>query len=75
MHKKLTISIDEVIYKALYKVVGAGKISQFIEGLVRPYVVMGNLSQAYQQMAEDEQRECEAVEWSENLMGDIHAAG
>lgn len=35
---------------------------------------IGNLNQAYQAMAADEERECEALEWSENLVGESHAA-
>lgn len=38
MQKKLTITLDERVYEGLYDVVGAGKISRFIEDLVRPYV-------------------------------------
>jgi predicted CopG family antitoxin len=62
MHKKLTITIDETIYKGLYKTVGAGNISQFIENLVKPYVLHHDLEQAYREMAADEQRELEATE-------------
>lgn len=71
MHKKLTISIDEKVYEGLYKVVGKGAISQFIEDLVRPYVINDDLDTAYKQMAEDEERELEALEWTEALIGDL----
>ncbi len=71
MQKKLTISVDETVYAGLYKVIGKRKISQFIEKLVRPYVVKPSLSQAYKEMAEDENREKEATEWSDGLIGDI----
>lgn len=74
MRKKLTISIDAAVYKALYRVIGARKISQFIENVVRPYVVKNQLSQAYQNMARDEDREKEAEEWSESLLGDGHVS-
>ncbi len=46
MHKKLTISIDEQVYEGLYKVIGKGAISQFIEDLVRPYVMNDDLDTA-----------------------------
>ena len=39
MHKKLTITVDAEVYDGLYRTVGAGRISHFIEELVRPYVV------------------------------------
>ena len=71
MHKKLTITVDETVYEGLYRTVGAGKISGFIEGLVRPHVVREDLAEAYGAMAADEQREAEADEWVENLVGDV----
>jgi predicted CopG family antitoxin len=70
MQKKLTITIDEQVYKGLYRVVGPGKISQFIETLVRPHVLEQHLEEAYAQMAQDEEREAEAYDWSEALIAD-----
>ena len=70
MHKKLTISIDEQVYDGLYKVVGKGAISQFIEDLVRPHVIKDELDAAYKLMAQDEERETEALAWTEALIGD-----
>ncbi|PZO11806.1 MAG: addiction module antitoxin [Leptolyngbya foveolarum] len=70
MHKKLTISIDEQVYKGLYEVVGKGSISQFIETLVRPHVIKDELDAAYKLMAEDREREAEALVWTEALVGD-----
>lgn len=70
MQKKLTITIDEQVYEGLYRVVGPRHISQFIESLVRPHVLGKDLEAAYQAMAQDEQRETEALEWAENLIGD-----
>ena len=71
MQKKLTITIDEQVYYGLYRVVGPGKISQFIEKLIRPHVVESDLEVAYAQMAQDEERETEAYQWSEGLIGDF----
>lgn len=70
MQKKLTITIDEAVYRGLYERVGAGKISRFIEQLVRPHVLPKELDDAYAAMASDEARESEALEWSEGLLGD-----
>ena len=70
MQKKLTITIDEQVYRGLYRVVGPGKISQFIEKLIRPHVLESDLEEAYAQMAQDEEREEEAFQWSEGLIGD-----
>jgi hypothetical protein len=71
MQKKLTISVDEAVYDGLYNVIGARKISQFIEDLVRPHVITPDLDAAYAEMAADEEREREAREWAENLISDI----
>ena len=71
MQKKLTITIDEKVYKGLHRVIGQGRISQFIESLVRPHVIPQDLEAAYKQMAQDETREAEALEWSEAAIGDV----
>jgi hypothetical protein len=71
MQKKLTITVDERVYAGLHTVVGPRRISQFIESLVRPYVIGKDLEVAYQQMAEDEAREAEALDWAEATVGDV----
>ena len=72
MQKKLTITIDERVYEGLRTIVGRGKISQFIEVLVRPHVLNENLESGYREMARDEAREAEALEWSEATVGDVN---
>jgi hypothetical protein len=71
MQKKLTISVDERVYHGLHAVVGRRRISHFIEDLVRPFVVGKDLDLAYKEMAKEESREAEALEWAEATMGDI----
>ncbi len=71
MQKKLTITVDEEVYKGLHKVIGPRKISKFVEGLVRPHVVRPNLEAEYAQMAKDREREEEASEWAESTIGDV----
>lgn len=71
MQKKLTITVDEAVYEGLHRAIGRGRISQFIEDLVRPHVVDSSLADAYADMAKDEEREAEALEWSEGLVGDV----
>ena len=71
MQKKLTITVDEEVYEGLHKIIGPGKISKFVENLVRPHVVRPNLESAYAQMAKDKKREAEAVEWAEATFRDI----
>jgi predicted CopG family antitoxin len=70
MQKKLTITIDEQVYEGLYRVVGPGRISRFIEDLIRPHVSHPDLEAAYQEMAQDEERELAALEWAEATIGD-----
>jgi hypothetical protein len=70
MHKKLTITVDAEVYDGLYRVVGAGRISRFIEQLVRPHVLPHEFEDAYALMAQDEQREADALEWSEAFITD-----
>ena len=71
MHKKLTITLDEKVYYALHRNVGRGAISQFIEDLIRPHVIAEDLESAYQEMAREEERERQALEWSEATIGDV----
>ena len=70
MQKKLTITIDEEVYKGLYKVIGPRKISRFVEDLVRPHVVKRDLEAAYREMSKDPDREKEALGWAETTFGD-----
>lgn len=71
MRRKLTITVDEIVYRGLYRVVGQRHISRFIEDLVRPHVVVGDLEAEYRQMAADEASEAEALEWIEGVIGDV----
>jgi predicted CopG family antitoxin len=71
MQKKLTITLDEQVYEGLHKVVGRRRISKFIESLVRPHVINPDLDAAYREMAQDETREAEALEWAEGTCGDV----
>ena len=70
MHKKMTITLDEAVYDGLFRVIGRRNISQFLEDLARPYVLQEDLASAYQAMAMDTEREQEALEWSNALIGD-----
>jgi hypothetical protein len=70
MQRKLNITVDEEVYRALRKVIGRGKISAFIEGLVRPHVLRPHLESAYAQMAKDRRRAKEALEWAETAFKD-----
>ena len=67
--RKLTITVDEEVYRGLQAVIGQRKISRFLNDLARPHVV--NLDVGYAAMAADKEREAEAREWSDNLIGDV----
>jgi hypothetical protein len=71
VQKKLTITLDERVYQGLHVIVGRRRISRFIESLVRPYVVGEDLERAYREMAQDEAREADALEWAEATVGDV----
>jgi hypothetical protein len=71
MKKKLTITVDERIYSGLHRVIGRRKISQFIESLVRPHVLQKDLESGYREMAADEAREAQAIEWAEATVTDV----
>lgn len=76
MTKRVMISIDHRVYDGLRKIVGDGDVARFLEDLVRPHLTDETLDQAYAAMAADRDREREALEWSEALIGDIeHAPG
>jgi predicted CopG family antitoxin len=68
---KLTITIDEDIYRGLQRQVGRGHISSFIEDLVRPHILtQQDLDEGYRAMAADTEYEAEAREWVEGLIAE-----
>lgn len=71
MHKRMSITLDEVVYEGLYRHVGKRRMSQFIEDLVRPYVVDTALDEGYRAMAEDKEREADALAWCNGLARDM----
>ena len=74
MQRRMTITMNEEVYEGLLRVVGRRKISAFLEKLARPHVLGGELAAGYQAMAEDAERESEALAWSEALIGDVDHA-
>jgi len=78
MHRKMTITLDEAVYEGLCQTVGQHRISQFIENLIRPHVLETHphlldtaLDEGYRAMAADVEREAEAQEWCNALIGDV----
>lgn len=70
MQKKLTISLNEMVYEDLCRVVGRGNMSKFIEKLITPALQGKELDAAYRSMAADSVREEEALEWANGVVGD-----
>jgi predicted CopG family antitoxin len=70
MTRKLTITVSEAVYEGLHRTIGRRRISQFIEKLARPHVVPQDIEAGYREMAADQAREQEALEWSEGLIAD-----
>ena len=63
MHRTLTVTVADDVYRGLDRTVGRGSISRFIEGLVRPHVVgEDDLAAAYREAAADAEEEREARE-------------
>ncbi len=74
MQRKLTITIAEEVYQGLHEQIGRGRISGFIEELVRPHLLTAaDLEEGYRAMAADAEREADAREWSEGLIGETSA--
>lgn len=71
MQKRMTITLDEAVYDGLLRVVGRGKVSQFLEALARPHVLDTALDDGYRAMSDDVQREAEATEWINGLLSDV----
>lgn len=71
MQKKLTITIDEAVYNGLHRAIGRGKISQFIENLVRPHVTERELDRSYAELAAYEADLAEPGEWMDVSVRDV----
>ena len=70
MQKRMTITMDEAVYEGLMRVVGRGKVSQFLESLARPHVLDASMDEGYRAMSNDRQRETGASEWINGLIAD-----
>lgn len=71
MQRKLTITVDDEVYAGLHAVIGRRRISRFLNDLARPHVTGRHVEDGYRAMAADSEREREAVEWCEGLIGDV----
>jgi hypothetical protein len=64
MMKKLTITVSEEVYNGLYAKIGAGKISGFIDSLLRRNILEDELRKGYKTMGADRDREEDAERWT-----------
>jgi len=71
MSKEVTITLPEDVYEGLKTLIGERDISEFIESLILPYVMSEDLDSGYRQMAQDEEREAEALQCAEATVGDV----
>jgi predicted CopG family antitoxin len=73
MAHQITITVSDEVYRGLQTVVGSRTISEFFEELARPIVTETCLESAYREMLLDSEREREAAEWIDGLVGDSAA--
>jgi metal-responsive CopG/Arc/MetJ family transcriptional regulator len=71
VHHRMTITLEETVYRNLLRMVAPRRRSQFIEDAIRPLVSDDELEADYAALAADEKNNAEALEWMEGLIGDI----
>jgi predicted CopG family antitoxin len=70
--KKLTITVDDEVYKGLHARIGRGNISRFLNDMARSHVVADDIEAGYLAMAADKEREQEAFAWAEQGVADLN---
>ncbi len=69
MQRKITLSIDEKIYRKLHFLIPKRKMSKFVEESVKERIKKSELEdpieKGFKMMGKDRVREKEALEWSE----------
>src|ERR1035441_2511082 len=75
MSKKLTISVSDEVYEGLHRKVGRRRISQFLEELARPHVLLEDIETACRDMEADEDREQEATSLDTPVAGPVRRLG
>ena len=73
MTGKLTITVEDDVDRGPRGVIGRRKTSRFLNDLARPHVLQRDLAQGCRDVAADEARERDAVEWVAGLTGDMRA--
>lgn len=75
MSHQITITVSDEVYQGLQTAAGSRTISEVIEELARPIVAESSLDASYREMSLDADREREADEWTEGLIGDSLPGG
>jgi len=87
MLNKTNVPIDSGIYQMVVTAVGADRVGEFLENLAKSVIPVAlpykqdqwpsndELAAAYTAMSADEEREREAHEWTEALVGDVSLDG
>jgi hypothetical protein len=86
MLEKTNVPIKTDVYQKVATAVGTQHVAEFLENLALSVIPVAlpykenwptdtELAQAYQAMAADEDREKEAREWTEALVGDVSLDG
>jgi hypothetical protein len=60
--RKLTITIEDAVYRGQHKIVGRRHINRFLNDPAHSHVVRDRLEEGYRAMAADERREAEVAE-------------
>jgi len=75
MSREVTITLSEEVYQGMQTIAGDRTLSEFIEELARPVLAQVILEAEYREMSLDLNRERQAEEWSEALIGDSVPSG
>ena len=74
MQQKITLSIDEQLYKKIHFLIPKRKMSAFVENCVREKIEKCRLEdpieKGFKLMGKDQAREKEACQWSEAGIGE-----
>jgi formiminotetrahydrofolate cyclodeaminase len=79
--KQLILELDDKTYDSLHELAGKDRVEDFLKIMLIPYLPESELEAGYRQkaleeaayaaMAQDKERESEALEWAEATIGDV----
>ncbi|MGH7812780.1 MAG: addiction module antitoxin [Candidatus Binataceae bacterium] len=67
--RKLTITVEDAVYRGLYRVVGRRNISRFLNDLARPAVVRDRVKSTAALRAKRRESEAELAHYVERMAG------